>query len=187
MIVSATLRNDLERPGSNFGDCIDINAPGDSIPSPWIGPSNQEENFLSGSSASASIVSGIVGRMMAILKSKNNSMGYVLKHSNNGEIAEEFITLHEEIQKIPAADVSSLIRNLILSTKFSAILPANVRDFHPDPLTICDLRGVDSVLTAAQQYVKRTRIDMGKQSPLTRIKSNFQNQQKSKLEALYDE
>lgn len=65
LTVAATGDDDMPRPGSNYGDCIDVLAPGDDIMAPYIGESNREEKTLSGSSAATAILTGLAARMMA--------------------------------------------------------------------------------------------------------------------------
>lgn len=71
LITSATIREfDYDRPGTNYGDCVDVNAPRDMILSPSIGSSNIEESYLSGSSASSAVITGMLGVIITVLKFK---------------------------------------------------------------------------------------------------------------------
>lgn len=63
--VAGTGKNtELPLHGSNYGDCIDIYAPGEDVMAPFIGPSNTEHKPLTGSSAAAAVVSGIAARVL---------------------------------------------------------------------------------------------------------------------------
>lgn len=61
--VAATTSQDARASYSNFGNCVDIYAPGSGITSSWIG-SNTALNTISGTSMAAPHVSGIVARYL---------------------------------------------------------------------------------------------------------------------------
>jgi subtilisin family serine protease len=60
--VSATDINDTAASYSNFGECVDVWAPGDQVISAWIGGSNAS-NTLSGSSMAAPLVTGLAAQL----------------------------------------------------------------------------------------------------------------------------
>lgn len=62
--VGATGTDDLRAPYSNFGDCVDLYAPGSSITSAFIG-ANDATLTMSGTSMAAAHVSGIVAGLLA--------------------------------------------------------------------------------------------------------------------------
>jgi hypothetical protein len=63
-VAGTSKSSEMPLPGTNYGDCIDVFAPGDAVPAPYIGPSNLEEKALSGSSAATAIITGIASRIM---------------------------------------------------------------------------------------------------------------------------
>jgi hypothetical protein len=176
LITAATLRDlDLERQESNFGDCIDINAPGDMIPSPWIGPSNTEESHLSGSSASTAVITGVLGVVITVLRS-HPSVEY------NGEqinLFEEFST------SLQPENFPILLRNILLASAHQFPSTSSARESHPTSATYCDLRSIDSIIVAAREYHRKLKAT-DKTSPISRVKQNFLNHQKQKLETQYE-
>lgn len=59
--VAASNDNDHRAYFSNYGECVDLSAPGTSIISTWIGSSNEETQILSGTSMATPFVTGVVG------------------------------------------------------------------------------------------------------------------------------
>ncbi|KAF9081784.1 serine protease [Mortierella sp. AD031] len=62
--VGSTNINDQMSSFSNYGQCVKIYAPGESVRSTWIGPTNREINTNSGTSFSAPHVAGIAALIM---------------------------------------------------------------------------------------------------------------------------
>jgi subtilisin family serine protease len=86
--VAATSRySELKLPESNFGDCIDINAPGDRIRGPWIGPSNNEEIIGSGSSVANALMTGMALQLLADLNSDKELLDLFDKHVLSDKIS----------------------------------------------------------------------------------------------------
>lgn len=176
LITAPTIRDgDIERPGSNFGDCIDIFAPGDQILSPYIGDSNTEEAYLSGSSASSAVVTGMIGIILNIINSNHTVI-----------VEDQEIQLYKSLKEIIIDDYPILLRNILLSTKHYIFNTVPTRDSHPDVVNLCDLRNIESVHNIAKEYHRKLKTK-DKSSPISRVKNNFMTHQKKKLAAMYDE
>ncbi|GMM37267.1 hypothetical protein DASC09_045920 [Saccharomycopsis crataegensis] len=65
--VGATTVNDTRADFSNYGSCVDIWAPGLDIQSDYIGPSNQEVAWLSGTSMASPHVAGVVAYLLSLV------------------------------------------------------------------------------------------------------------------------
>lgn len=175
LITSATTRDDQDRPYSNFGDCIDINAPGDNILAPTIGPSNTEEVYLSGSSASTAVVTGVIGVILNMLHS-NHTVEY---DGNN-------IELYHTLRQLVTNDYTILLRNILLSTKHQVIALSAARDAHPNPVNYCDLIDIESIHKNSFDYLKKLKAN-DKTSPISRVKNNFLQHQQQKISSIYDD
>jgi predicted nucleic-acid-binding protein len=90
-------------PGSNFGDCVDMYAPGKSIPAPWKG-SEREERNLTGSSASAAIVAGMVATVMGTVRSPD-----LVYYKTGGSIYERMLEI------VRHDDFIIFVRNIFLT------------------------------------------------------------------------
>lgn len=176
LITAATVKDgDVERPGSNYGDCIDVYAPGDEILSPWIGKSNNEESYLSGSSASTAVVAGMVG---VILNFINSNHTVVFENKN--------LELYTALRELITEDYTILLRNILLTTKHHIFQSIGSREAHPDTVNLCDLMSIQSVHDISLEYYRKLKTK-DKSSPITRIKNNFMAHQKQKLQSLYDD
>lgn len=127
--------SELEIPGANFGDCVDLYAPGEDIPAPWIGDSNSAESFLTGSSASAAIVAGMAVHLMAGIRNPN------IKYPATGQ------TIHEEmLRHVEAGQYVMFMRNILLGSRADARQAMGVSstnkvvNFHAGPSIYCDIR-----------------------------------------------
>jgi subtilisin family serine protease len=176
LIASATLNDlDMDRPESNYGDCIDINAPGEMIPSPYIGSSNQEESTLSGSSASTAIVTGMLGVILTIIRSLPP-----LEYENS------LINLLQEFsENLSSENFPILLRNLLLASNEQFSSTSSAREAHPTPMTYCDLRNINSIIWSTKEYLRKLK-SAKKSSPISRVKQNFLQSQQKKLEAHYE-
>ena len=90
--------------GSNFGDCVDLYAPGEEVPAPWIGPSDTETSTLTGTSASAAIVTGLAARLMSRLRAP--SLTYDKLKSSAYAAMKSLVR---------AEDFTVLVRNILLT------------------------------------------------------------------------
>lgn len=84
LTIGATQSNDARASYSNFGTCLDLFAPGSSIPSAWIG-STTATSTISGTSMASPHVAGIVARLLA--SSPNLSPSQVDSIVKNGATA----------------------------------------------------------------------------------------------------
>ncbi len=80
----------LPLPGSNYGDCIDVFAPGENITGPWIGESKEEWRAFSGSSAATAIATGLATQMLDELFS-NEYLFYLFENHVRYEEASLFM------------------------------------------------------------------------------------------------
>jgi hypothetical protein len=176
LIASATINDlDMDRPESNYGDCIDINAPGDLLPSPFIGSSNHEISTLSGSSASAAVITGMVGVIMTILKNHPPI-----------EFENTLVSLYEEFSHLlENENFPILLRNILLSSVGNFSSTNSAREAHPTTVTYCDLRNVDSIVWSAKEYYRKLKAT-SKSSPISRVKQNFLQSQREKLNLEYE-
>ena len=94
--------------GTNYGGCVDMYAPGEDIPAPWIGASNTEARVLTGTSASAAIVTGVVANMMSSLRSP--SWTYT-----NAYRKIPYVLYNEIKELINPDDYTTFIRNIMLT------------------------------------------------------------------------
>jgi hypothetical protein len=176
LVTAATLRElDLERPETNFGDCIDINAPGEMILSPWIGSSNTEESYLSGSSASTAVITGVLGVVITVLRT-HPSVEY---DGHQVNLFEEFSNF------LQPENFPILLRNILLTSAHQFPSTSSPRESHPTSATYCDLRSIDSIITAAREYHRKLKAT-DKTSPISRVKQNFLHHQRQKLDSQYD-
>lgn len=175
IITAATIRDlDLERAESNYGDCIDIWAPGDMILSPYIGQSNSEESYLSGSSASTAVVAGLLGVVIGVIRS-HPPVDYEGKMLNLYDFF---------VHNLEPANLPILLRNILLSSSLQ-FPSASPRESHPSSVIYCDLRTIDSIIWAAKDYYRKL-IATEKNSPISRVKSNFLQHQRNKLNSIYE-
>lgn len=84
LTIGSTETNDARAGYSNFGTCLDLFAPGSSIPSAWIG-STTATSTISGTSMASPHVAGIVARLLA--SSPNLSPSQVDAIVKNGATA----------------------------------------------------------------------------------------------------
>eukprot|EP00602_Paraphysomonas_sp_CaronLab_P013279 CAMPEP_0185041760 /NCGR_PEP_ID=MMETSP1103-20130426/41456_1 /TAXON_ID=36769 /ORGANISM="Paraphysomonas bandaiensis, Strain Caron Lab Isolate" /LENGTH=409 /DNA_ID=CAMNT_0027581631 /DNA_START=89 /DNA_END=1318 /DNA_ORIENTATION=+ len=173
IIAAATARgSDLELQGSNFGDCIDINAPGEFISTPFIGESNRIQSTLTGSSASAAIVTGIAANLYAVLRSNRT----LAKHS----------TVYEFIKsQVPETEASLFVRNILLSSRVS-IGKSLAKEAHMNSFNECDLRNTKTFVKAAVDHSKKLMALADRPQAFQKVKKNLAAHQKKKAEALYE-
>jgi hypothetical protein len=105
--------NDLQTISSNYGDCIDIYAPSEMISAPAIGSSIYGQTTLSGSSASAAIVTGIGGLLLSFL---NTPLSQLLLSplASSSPIQELLHTLPmEDRERLDQISLSSLLVSIL--------------------------------------------------------------------------
>lgn len=95
--VAASDRNDLFASFSNFGECVDIVAPGVSIPAAYIG-SDTEIRELSGTSMAAPHVTGLVAGLLSELALSPDQVSQALK----------LVSQRGAIRNIPASTSNQL-------------------------------------------------------------------------------
>jgi hypothetical protein len=108
---------------SNYGDCVDILAPGDNIPAPFIGNSNHEMKPLSGTSAAAAVVTGIATRLMGIIH-------------RNETIADALVATHKEQL------ISQFFKTILTSSKYS--YASQMDTVHLNLYVSCDFTMMES-------------------------------------------
>lgn len=149
---------------SNYGDCVDILAPGENIPAPYIGISNHEMKTLSGTSAAAAVVTGIATRLMGIIH-------------HNETIAEALMTAHTD------NTVSQFIKTILTSSKYS--LSSQMNTVHLNLFLACDFTTTESI---DEIFVKELKLGPRKKSipALNRAKKTFLELQNKKKAAMFE-
>ena len=84
--VGSTNAQDLRSPFSNFGECVTVYAPGETITSTWNAPGNNTVNTISGTSMACPHVSGL----MAVFLSQDPSL-------NTGALKQKIVAMAKPI------------------------------------------------------------------------------------------
>lgn len=153
-VAGTTRYSEMPLAGSNYGDCIDAFAPGDSIPAPYIGPSNTEEKELSGSSAAAAIVSGIASRIMYTVMLSEIYLDAYNKH-------------------VVDTDIPLFIKKILISTRLAGYY--DMQGAHVNAFIDCDIRNSTSLKTILDLDLRLVNIVGHKMIPgLEMSKKRFQ-------------
>lgn len=118
-------RSEMPLHGSNYGDCVDMYAPGEDIMAPFIGPSNSEERAMTGSSAATAIVSGLAARILHTIAS-------IPRYARSYEVL------------IAQADSAAFLKRLLLSSS-RLTGDANMGPAHPKAFYDCDITNMSTV------------------------------------------
>ena len=153
---------DTALPGSNYGDCVDILAPGENIPAPYIGPSNQESKPLTGTSASAAIVTGIATHLIGLIET-------------NSTIKDSLYSTYKD------TTISQFLKDIMTSTKYTIVNQTDTA--HLNLFISCDfsfLESIDNIFAKELKLVPKKKTI----AALNRAKKtllDIQNKQKSKM------
>jgi hypothetical protein len=171
--------SELEIPGANFGDCVDVFAPGEDISAPLIGPSDSEVGMLTGSSASAAIMTGMAAHLMAQICNPG------LIYPGSGlSIYEEMIRNVEERQYI------MFVRNILLGsraelTKSSMSYTNNVRSYHAGSNVYCDIRWRSEIPRYCISQIEILQKKNDRPKVFQKVKSNMADHIRRKAEEFY--
>lgn len=156
--------------GSNFGDCVDVHAPGESIPAPWIGSSTKEERTLSGSSASAAIITGMIAIVMGTLRSPD-----LLYYKTGRSIYERMLEIVRE------EDFNIFVRNIFLTG-----VRNEFKNDNEDALCLIQAKGLeDAVKEVATAQLLDIDASIGKPSTSQRLKIYKYQNHRISLENYY--
>jgi hypothetical protein len=149
---------------SNYGDCVDILAPGENIPAPFIGRTNSEMKLLSGTSAAAAIVTGITTRLMGII------------HQNE-TIAEALMATHKD------NTVSQFFKTILTSSKYS--FNSQMDTVHLNLFLSCDFTILSSI---DEIFAKELKLGPRKKSipALNRARRTLLELQNKKKAAMFE-
>lgn len=114
---------------SNYGTCVDILAPGENIPAPYIGASNDNYMPLTGTSAASAVATGIVTRLIGVLE-------------RNETIKEALHLSHKD------TTISNFMRNILTSSKYTFYNQTNT--VHLNQYLACDfsmLKSLEDIFT----------------------------------------
>lgn len=156
--------SDISLPGSNYGDCVDILAPGEDIPAPYIGASNIESKPLTGTSASAAIVTGIATRLIGFIET-------------NSTIKDSLYLAYQD------ADVSQFLKEIITSTKYTILNQTDTA--HLNLYISCDfsiMETMDYIYTKELKLVPKKKVIPA----LNRAKKNILELQNKQKAAMFD-
>lgn len=170
--------SELNLPGSNFGDCVDIYAPGEDLPAPFIGESNQEVQLLSGSSASAAFVTGVVAHIMSNVRSP------ALVYPKTGRtVYEEMLNLLQEGQHV------SFVRNILLGSRediqLKGVANNNIKQVHSMKGIECDLRGFADIMRLCFGQLQLMERKTDRPKAFQKVKSNLAEHARKKAEEFY--
>ena len=122
LIVGATSReNDLQTYSSNYGDCVDIYAPGEMIITPTIGISIYKQSYLSGTSASTAIIAGIGAIILSILQTPLSKLRIDERNLSYQSLMR--VIQRYQIELSPSSSLAHLLPNIL----YPSDLPLFVR------------------------------------------------------------
>jgi subtilisin family serine protease len=161
-VGGVSLATDTQLLESNYGDCVDILAPGENIFAPYLGNTNRESKSLSGTSAAAAIVTGIATRLIGFIE-------------RNDTIKDSLMAAHHQ------TTISQFLRAALSSSRYTATNQTDT--VHPNSYLLCDIAVFDSM---DEIYSKELKLTTKKKviPALTRARKAFlelQNQQKAAM------
>lgn len=112
---------DMAMHESNYGDCVDILAPGEDIPAPYIGPSNNDFRPLSGTSAATAVTTGIVTRLIGVIE-RNVTIKDALQITYKDTMISQFLKTTLTSSKYTIFNQTDTVHlNLYLACDFSVL------------------------------------------------------------------
>lgn len=163
--VGGVMRDtDTALPGSNYGDCADILAPGENIPAPYIGSSNIESKSLTGTSASAAVVTGIATHLIGLIESNSTIKDFL------------YLTYKD-------STVSQFLKDIMTSTKYTIVNQTDTA--HLNLYISCDfsiLPTMDSIFAKELKLVPKKRTIPA----LNRAKKTLLDIQSKQKAAMFD-
>lgn len=97
--VGATTFSDYRAFFSNWGNCVDIFAPGTNIMSTWIGSNNNETKSLSGTSMSTPFVAGLTAYVLSLYPEKGSQFHFNDMYKNGNHLITPFV-LKEKLMRL---------------------------------------------------------------------------------------
>jgi hypothetical protein len=212
IIVGGTIReNNLPLPSNNYGDCVDIYAPGDVI-SLVTSTTNRldvdresELQTFSGSSAGTAIVTGVVALLFQVMQTPFRHFPQRFA-TNDSKISSLYTELQGVLQKYPLplnpdsyvslssiiqslldpSDYLLFVRNIMISTHHS--LNYNRTKFvHWMSYTTCDYSDTNELISLAIEGVVQLIHQFQQPKAFRRIKKNLSNHLKQQIEAYYQQ
>ena len=171
-------QSEQELVGSNFGDCVDMYAPGEDIPAPWIGESNVEQRSLTGSSASAAIVTGIAANLMATIRSQT------LVYPSSGR------TVYEEMMKhVEPGYYVMFLRNIILGSRQALRVRGMANHMmlepHPSSNIECDIHRRPDIAQYSIDQLELMEQKAKRPKAFQKVKNNLAQHTRLKAEEFY--
>jgi hypothetical protein len=150
--------NDLQTMWSNYGDCVDIYAPSEMVYAPKIGKSIYEFSSLSGSSASAAIVTGISGLALSLLRTPLSFLPFDIISSTSYQSLIMILQNRHRDVNLDTVTLSSLLMTIvhppdhliflrnILTSMYSSLSQNRTKLVHSPSFYPCDYENMETLL-----------------------------------------
>jgi hypothetical protein len=160
-VTSATDTQLLE---SNYGDCVDLLAPGENIPAPFIGNTNQELKSLSGTSAASAIVTGVATRLIGLIE-------------RNETIKDSVTATYHDTA------ISQFLKTILSSSKYTATQQTDT--VHMNSYLLCDVAALETI---HEIFIKELKLMPKKKviPGLARARKAFLELQNKQKAAMFD-
>jgi hypothetical protein len=189
--------NDLQTMSSNYGDCVDLYAPSENIYAPLIGKSISQFSSLSGSSASAAIITGIAGLVLSLLQTPLRQLPLDLTRSSSYQSLVTVVRDHHSDFNLDTMTLSSLLFTIlyppdslnflrnILTSIYSSLSQNRTKLVHSPSFSRCDYENLDTLLSLLIDSVTHLYRQQIRPKAFFNLKNNLAIHLKQQIEDFY--